>query len=405
MDPALVAAAHALSRGDPLAALDRVALRTDPHALALRATALAQLGEYDAAKRWFRRATAGFGEAHPVAQARCVVGLADVALASRELSFPDAALARAITVLARHRDIANARYGQMLRARHALARGQLEVADDQLRSIVDRPASPALRALLALARAELSMRLSAAKPLGAALEDAKQAAHEAGIPALKAEVSVARQAYRRPVARLVSAGTSRLVTLDRVARLYASDRLVVDACRRAVRLGARTVDLSTRPVLFELVRRLAEAAPADVAREDLIRSGFGIQRASDSLRVRLRMSMARLRKLLAGGAEIVASPRGFALVARRPPVHLLLPPTDDESSQILALLSDGLAWSTSALALALGTSQRSVQRALNALAERGKVRTFGRGKHRRWLASPLTQFATPLLLPVASRRS
>jgi hypothetical protein len=263
-----------------------------------------------------------------------------------------------------------------------------------------------LRALLALTSAELALRLTQASQAHAALDAAARAAREAGIPALRAEVSAARQVLRRPVARLVRGGVSRLITLDQLARLNASDgQLLVDACRRRIRCGARIADLSTRPVLFQLVRQLAEAAPDDVSREDLIRVGFGIGRPSDALRVRLRMSMARLRKLLRGLADVVATPRGFALAAGRTPLLLLLPPVDDADSSLLALISDGQAWSTSALALALGKSQRSVQRVLSELAEQGKVRTFGRGKNRRWLAAPLTQFATPLLLPIASPRA
>lgn len=415
MDAALVAAARALSRGDPLTALKHVALRPDAHALALRATALAQFGEYKSAKECYRKASLGFGPEHAVARARCVVGLADVALASRELTFSDAALAKAVEVLVRSGDNANARYGQLLRARHALAKGEVELASAQLELLRTRPGaraqgvqaraeSPVLRALLALSEAELAVRLRKPQKAGAALVSATRAAREARIPALHAEVSAARQALRKPVARLVSAGVSRLVTLDQVARLTASDKLVVDGCRRVIRAGSHMVDLSTRPVLFNLMRLLAEAAPADVTRGELIRMGFGMQRANASQRVRLRMSMARMRKLLLGVAEVVATARGFALAAREGPVHLLLPPVEDEASSLLALIADGEAWSTSALALALGSSQRSVQRELRALAESGKVRTFGRGKTQRWLAMPLTQFATPLLLPVASPR-
>jgi hypothetical protein len=405
MDSALATAAQALSRGDPLLALKQVALRSDARALALRATALAQLGEYRAAKQLLERASRAFGPRDPLARARCTVALADVALASRELTFADAALARAISLLARAGDLVNARYGQLLRARHALARGELETASVQLSSADTAADSPVLAALLALSRAELAVRLLRPAAAVAALALAAAAARTAGVPALAAEVSAARQALRRPAARLVSESASRLLSLDQVAQLNASDRFVVDGCRRVVRAGARVVDFASRPVLFNLLRQLAQVAPQELDRALLIRAGFGIQRANESLRVRLRMSMARLRKLLRGLAEVQATPRGFALAPRKPPVYLLLPPGEDEASSLLALLSDGEAWSTSALALALGASQRSVQRALSALAQSGKVSTFGRGKSRRWLAAPLTRFATPLLLPVTSPRS
>ena len=46
---------------------------------------------------------------------------------------------------------------------------------------------------------------------------------------------------------------------------------------------------------------------------------------------------------------------------------------------MLAFLADGESWSSSALALALGASQRTVQRALDSLAAAGKVQSFGHG--------------------------
>jgi tetratricopeptide (TPR) repeat protein len=402
MDAPLIAAARALSQGDPLGALKHVALRADAHALALRATAMAQLGEYKSAKDLFRRATKSFSQDHATARARCVVAQAEVALASRELTLGDAGLARAIDVLQRNNDGANARYAQLIRARHALAMGDVKAARERLDAIDARTLSPALRALRGLAQAEVAWRLTQPAAARAALTAAHEAARRSQIPALLAEVVAAQDSLSKPVARLVAANTSSLLTLDQVAALGSSARLVVDACRRVIRQGPECVELGTRPVLFNLARRLAEATPEDVSREELIRVGFGIQRANDSLRVRLRVAMTRLRRLLAKTAKLEATARGFILVPHTPPALVLLPPVDDEASSLLALLSDGEAWSTSALALALGKSQRSVQRALGALENADKVRTLGRGKNQRWLPAPLTQFATPLLLPMAS---
>jgi hypothetical protein len=82
-------------------------------------------------------------------------------------------------------------------------------------------------------------------------------------------------------------------------------------------------------------------------------------------------------------------------------VRLLAPPIDSPDATLLALLADGEAWSTSALALALGSSQRTVQRALADLAVAGQVRALGRGRSRRWLCAPVAGFATTLLLPVS----
>jgi hypothetical protein len=402
MDEALLIAARALSRGDPLLALQQVALRQDARALALRATALAQLGEYERSKQLFLLAAREFGVREAAARARCVVALAEVALAARELTQADAGLARAIDVLRQHGDLANARHAQLLRARHALALGKLALADERLRALDVRDAAPASQVLFGLAQAELAVRRIQPANARKSLLLAAKAADKAHIPALSAEVEAAVRGLERPVARLLEADGSRLLSLDQVASLIGGRGLVVDAGRRVVQLGSSSVAFSKRPVLFSLARRLAEVAPAEVARAELIRSAFGIRRPNESLRARLRVAMGRLRRLLKGIAELRATPGGFALVPRRAPACVLVPPLDDAASSLLALVSDGSSWSTSALALALGSSQRSVQRALGALEAAGKVRCLGHGRSRRWVAPPLTLFATHLLLPGAS---
>ena len=99
-------------------------------------------------------------------------------------------------------------------------------------------------------------------------------------------------------------------------------------------------------------------------------------------------------------AGIRATPRGFALAPRRArEVVVLAPPVDGERAAVLAFLADGESWSSSALALALGASQRTVQRALDSLAAESKVQSFGRARARRWMAPPLPGFTTTLLLP------
>jgi hypothetical protein len=55
MDSLITAAARALARGDPLGALNRVALRDDAPALALRGIAMAQLGDLVRAKALLRK--------------------------------------------------------------------------------------------------------------------------------------------------------------------------------------------------------------------------------------------------------------------------------------------------------------------------------------------------------------
>jgi hypothetical protein len=195
---------------------------------------------------------------------------------------------------------------------------------------------------------------------------------------------------------------ARPVRLDEVEALFGSRDLVVDACRRAVRGPARVVPLAGRPVLFDLAVALAEAWPADVPRGRLVERVFRARAANESFRARLRVELGRLRAVLRPLARIEATPQGFALVPRdAPAVVVLAPPIDGPAGSVLALLDGGEAWSTSDLAHALGTSQRTVQRALRELEETAAVRAAGHGRSRRWLAPALGGFATTLLLPGA----
>ena len=145
---------------------------------------------------------------------------------------------------------------------------------------------------------------------------------------------------------------------------------------------------------------LAEAWPGDVPRDILLARAFGAKFVDESHRARLRVETGRLRKMLRGFAGATAAKRGFALTAHRARgVVVLAPPAENEHAEVLALLADGESWSSSALALALGSSQRTVQRALDALSARGTVQWFGRGRSRRWTTPPVPGFATTLLLP------
>jgi hypothetical protein len=162
------------------------------------------------------------------------------------------------------------------------------------------------------------------------------------------------------------------------------------------------VPLASRPILFALARALGEAWPGDADRQALIASAFRIRRPDETHRARLRVEMGRLRSLAAGLARIEATERGFILKpCKAREVIVLVPPIDGDLASLLALLSDGAAWSTSALALALGDSQRTVQRALVELEGAGRVRSIGRARALRWLSPPLTGFTTILLLPAA----
>ena len=404
MDSVVASAARALAAGDPLGALQRIALREDPPALALRGSAMAQLGDYDRARKLLRRAARGFGTRERLAQARCQVAEAEVALAARDLSGPVRALDAAARALDALGDRANALYARLVVARRQLLVGELAAAERTLGAInvAAAGAPPALAARAELTRAEVALRRVRVADATAALGRAHAAAEAAGIPALVAEVGRARRALSAPSARLIRGGVVRPIRLEEVEALFASGDLVVDACRRAVRGPARSVPLAGRPVLFALVGALAEAWPADVPRDRLIERAFEARAANESHRARLRVELGRLRAALHPLARIVATRRGFALgpVGGRA-VVVLAPPIDGPAGAIIALVEGGESWSTSAVAYALGSSQRTVQRALRQLEDAGAVRAVGRGRSRRWLGPALGGFATTLLLPGA----
>jgi hypothetical protein len=217
---------------------------------------------------------------------------------------------------------------------------------------------------------------------------------------LTAEVESASVVLSTPAARLIAPGEERFLLLEEVEALLASRALVVDACRHVVRDARTVVSLARRPVLFALARALGEAWPADVPRGTLVAKAFRAKSADESHRARLRVEVGRLRAVLRALAGVSATKRGFALAPRRArEVVVLARPAEDEHAAVLGFLADGELWSSSALALALGASQRTVQRALDRLAARGKVQSFGRGRARRWTTPPVPGFTTTLLLP------
>jgi DNA-binding winged helix-turn-helix (wHTH) protein len=244
------------------------------------------------------------------------------------------------------------------------------------------------------------MRRVRTREARAALARAEQAARQAGIPALMAEVESAAHTLNTPAARIIARGRERLVLLEEVEELLASKAVVVDACRNLVRQANNVVSLASRPVLFALARALGEAWPGDVPRDMLLARAFGARFVDESHRARLRVEIGRLRRMLKNVAEITATARGFALLPQRSQrIVVLARPVEEEHADVLAFLTDGESWSSSALALALGTSQRSVQRALDSLAAEGKVQSFGRARSRRWITPPVPGFTTILLLP------
>ena len=400
MDSLITAAARALAAGDPLGALKRVALRDDAPALALRGIAMAQLGDLARAKALLRRAARAFGPHEAVARARCVVAEAEVALVSRDLGWPAKALDAARATLDEHGDRLNAAHARYLEVRRLLLIGRIDEAERRLAELDPAPFPPASRTAHELVVAGIAIRRLRTKAARAALNRAECAARDARIPALTAEVESAFLLLDSPAARLIGRGEERLLRLEEVEALLASKAFVVDACRHVVRDRDRVVSLATRPVLFALVRALAEAWPGDAGRDTLVARAFGARAADESHRARLRVEVGRLRRVLRTLADVSATKRGFALAPRRArDVVVLAWPVDEEHAAVLAFLADGESWSSSALGLALGSSQRTVQRALDSLAAAGKVQAFGRGRARRWMTPPVPGFTTTLLLP------
>jgi hypothetical protein len=402
MDAMITAAARALAAGDALGALQRVALREDPPALALRGIAMAQLGELPRARDLLRRAARGFGAHEELARARCVVAEAEVALAMRDLSRSPRTLAAAAALLEARADRANVLQARLIAARRLLQLGRLGEAAAALARIDPRGLPQSLAAMVELTAAELALRCLRTGAAQAALARAHEAAVRAQVPALLAEVVQARAAFDRPAARRLFADREQALRLEEVAALLDSNTLVIDACRRGLRAGEAWRPMARRPVLFALARALAQAWPEDVERHTLIACAFRARRPDASHRARLRVEIGRLRALVSTLARIEATTHGFVL---RPcdgrDVAVLAPPIDGDQASLVALLSDGAPWSTSALALALGASQRTVQRALVELEAAGRVRSIGRARARCWLAPPLADFTTILLLPAA----
>ena len=401
MDSLITAAARALAAGDPLGALQRVALRDDAPALALRGIAMAQLGDLVRAKALLRSAARAFSPREAVARARCVVAEAEIAFASRDLSWPVKSLEAARATLEAHGDRFNAAHARYLEVRRLLLISRLEEAEQTLAQLDPTNLPPVFKAVHELVAAGIALRRLDTKAARDALARARLAASQADIPALMAEVETASLVLSTPAARLIAQGVERTILLEEVEELQSSKALVIDACRYVVRAGGKVVSLASRPVLFELARALGEAWPGDVPRDVLLARAFGAKLVDESHRARLRVEIGRLRRMLRTLATISATKSGFLLAPCRARVEVvvLARPVEGEHGAVLAFLADGESWSSSALALALGTSQRTVQRALDSLAAAGKVQAFGHARARRWMTPPVPGFTTTLLLP------
>ena len=400
MDSLIAASARALAAGDALNALKRISLRDDPPALALRGIAMAQLGELPRARELLRRAARAFGRHEELSRARCVVAEAEVALAMRDLVAAPRSLLAAVSTLEAHADHANALHARLIDARRQLLLGRIDDAAEALQALDGRALPHSLRAVAELVSAEVALRSLHTRAARAALARAQAAAERADVPALAREITEAHTALDQPAARRLQAKGEQPLRLDEVEALFDSGALVLDACRHGLRAGEAWLPLARRPVLFALARTLAEAWPHDVPRDTLIEQAFRTRRPDETHRARLRVEIGRLRKLAAPLARIEATTRGFALAPLDDrPLAVLVPPIDGEQASLQALLADGAAWSTSALALAMDTSQRTVQRALAELEAAGRVRAIGRARAQRWLATPIAGFTTILLLP------
>src|SRR5262245_20009303 len=313
---------------------------------------------------------------------------------------PAKALDAARATLEAHGDRINAAHARNLEVRRLLLIGRLGEAERTLTELDPTPLPPASRAAHELVVAGIAIRRLQTKAARAALTRAEHAAREADIPALTAEVESASLVMNTTAARLIARGEERPLLLEEVEALLASGALVVDACRHLVRDAGMVVSLATRPVLFALARALGEAWPGDVPRSALVARAFRAKHADESHRARLRVEVGRLRVELRMLAAVSATKGGFALVPRRArEVVVLAPPVEERHAAVLAFLADGESWSSSALAIALGASPRTVQRALDSLAAAGKVQSFGRGPARRWMTPPVPGFPTILLLP------
>jgi hypothetical protein len=400
MDSLITAAARALAVGDPLGALKRIALREDPPALALRGTAMAQLGDFARARDLLRRAARAYGPREALARARCMVAEAEIALASRDLRGSPKPLGMARANLEKHGDRVNAAHARYLEIRRLVLIGRLEEAERGLGRIDASVLPPALRAAHELVVAGIAVRRIQARAARAALSRAAHAAARAGIPALAAEVEVSIRSLTAIAARSFTRGTQRDLSLEDVEALLSSRGLIVDACRFNLREAGTVIELAGRPVLFALARALAESWPQDVTRETLAARAFRARRIDETYRARLRVEIGRLRRAVRAVADIAATRRGFRISARRAAqIVVLARPVEEEHAPVLALLADGESWASSALALALGSSPRTVQRSLESLSGAGKVQAIGRGRARRWMMPLPPGITTPLLLP------
>ena len=399
MDAPLTAAARALAVGDALSALKWLGLRTDAPARAMRGAALSQLGEFGRARAQLRAALRALGPGDRLLRARCLAAEAEIALAVGDLRWSAEPVARAVAELEAAGDARNAAYLRLVAARAALRLGRPGDAERLLRDARLALAAPLEQTFAELVRVELAARRGDPDLLTSALASARAAAERAAIPALVSEVARIRDHFEGPTVVVTSRGKARTASFCEVCLLARSADVVVDGRGREVRSSGECISFARRPVLFEVLRVLAEAWPDAVPRDALLARAFGARRPNDSHRTRLRVEIGRLRKLVRPRLGVVAAGPGYALSATRE-VVLVMPLEESPASRLLSLMHGGEPWSASSLALALGVSERTIQRSLGELQSAGKVGPTGNGRARRWVR--LLEIPTDLLLPRTS---
>ena len=385
-------AARALARGEALAALSAVGRLDTPLALTLRGIAYAQMGDRELARKALERALATGSDPRVLARARAALvelGLED---ADPETTARDA-LASSAELLACG-DARNAAMQRLVAARAEVLRGRLGAA----RALVAEAEADALpadvRAVLALAAAEIAIRGLGATEARHALGRARMLLSAAPHALLGRALATLEAELVRPVARLERRGEQQAADLFAIEDAAQGDELLVDACRCLCLAGRAVVPLARRPVLFALLLALARGTEA---RDALVSAAFAVRRPNASHRQRLRVEIGRLRKELSGlGAAPVATPDGYRLASTRP-VVVLLPPTDDEGARLALLLGDGAAWTARNLAAHAGVSRSTAQRTLRMLVDGGTVTRRGTGRELRYVRAG-TPVASRMLL-------
>jgi len=394
LDP-LALAGRALARGDALRALGLVGRAEDALGLTLRGIAYAQLGELALARTSLDGAAKLARD--PLLRARVEAARVEIAMSDGDPA-PAARAARASAdALGLLGDVRNAAMQRLVLARAEVLLGRLAAARQVVDDVLKQAKLPEdVRAVACLAQAEIAIRAVAPTEARAALTRARRALDTApnellarALVALEAELS-------RPLARLEQRGALRDSDLFGIEAAYSGEFFLVDGCRRLVAAGRVSLPLARRPVLFALLLVLARAWPSDVARDDLAARAFQTKRVNASHRARLRVEIGRLRKVLEGLGEPVATADGYVLTTARD-VAVLLPPSDDDTSRLALLLGDGAWWTAQALAEHAGVSKRTAQRALSALAESGGAVRAGGPKDLRY-ARPGAPIASRMLL-------